>query len=313
MALLGLVGVVAVRQNKKYDAPLPDLHASRDPSVIERGRYLVYGPAHCADCHADKNQRRALEAGHEVPLTGGYEFNLPVGTFRTPNITPDKKTGIGRYTDPELARMLRYGVRPDGTAVLPFMPFANLSDEDLTAIISFLRAQKPIEHDVVTQEPNALGYVVKAFVLEPNQPTEPIRKSVKPEPTPAYGKYLAHSVANCVGCHTKVDLRTAKFDGPLFGGGAEHPSLTNPAETFTTPNLTPHERWGWIYGWPEDTFVMRMQGGRVHQGSPMPWAAFKRMSQDDLRAIYRYLQTVPKAEGGPDPKDRGAVMRVSVR
>ena len=121
----------------------PDIHASADPAVIERGRYLVRGAAHCADCHTAPEQRAALEAGKDVPLSGGNEFNLPVGVFRVPNITPDVETGIGRYTDPQLARMLRHGVRPNGKMVLPFMPFADLSDEDLTAVISYLRAQPP--------------------------------------------------------------------------------------------------------------------------------------------------------------------------
>ena len=307
----GLALSTAALQHKQFDAPTLKLHSSKDPQIIERGRYLAHGPAHCADCHTPAGERAAIEAGRQVPMSGGFEFHLPVGTFRTPNITPDVKTGIGRYTDPELARMLRYGVRPDGTAMLPFMPFANLSDEDLTALISFLRAQQPVEHAVRTQEPNALGYVMKAFVVAPRGPTEPIRPQVTPEPTAAYGRYLAHSVANCVGCHTKTDLRTGKVDGPLFGGGSALPSHINSSETFVPPNLTPDPRWGWINGWSESAFVARLRAGRVHQGSPMPWAAFQRMTEDDLRAIYRYLQSVPRAEGGPDPKDRNAVMIVS--
>jgi mono/diheme cytochrome c family protein len=92
--LLATVAVLtAVRVNRKIDAPYPDVHASRDPAVIERGRYLVRGAAHCADCHGAPEQRAALEGGQDVPLTGGFEFHLPVGTFRVPNITPDPETG----------------------------------------------------------------------------------------------------------------------------------------------------------------------------------------------------------------------------
>src|SRR5262245_33540875 len=76
-------------QPRRFPAPLPDIHASRDPAVIERGRYLVRGAGHCADCHSAPEQHAALEAGADVPLTGGFEFRLPVGVIRVPNITPD--------------------------------------------------------------------------------------------------------------------------------------------------------------------------------------------------------------------------------
>jgi hypothetical protein len=115
-----------------------------------------------------------------------------------------------------------------------------------------------------------------------------------------------------VGCHTKVDLRTGAFAGPKFAGGAEMESLSDPEQRFITPNLTPDPRWGWLEGWTEDAFVQRIHSGRVHAGSPMPWQAFQHMSDDDLRAIFRYLQTVPAAPGGPDPVKR-EVIAVSAR
>src|SRR6185295_16326108 len=112
--------------------------------------------------------------------------------------------------------------KPDGHAALPFMPYANLADDDLTAIISYLRAQKPVRHAVPEHDINQLGRVVQAFVLEPKGPTATPPKSVPPEPTAAYGKYITHNIGNCVMCHTQLDFRTGKFTGPLFGGGAEH-------------------------------------------------------------------------------------------
>jgi len=78
----GVAVLTAVRLDRKLDAPYPAVQASRDPAVIERGRYLVRGAAHCADCHGAPDQRAALEAGQDVPLSGGFEFHLPVGTFR---------------------------------------------------------------------------------------------------------------------------------------------------------------------------------------------------------------------------------------
>ena len=304
----GFVALTGARQNRTFEAPRVDIHASTDPAVIERGRYLVMGPAHCADCHSSPEQRAVLEQGSEVPLIGGNAFHLPVGTFNVPNITPDPRNGIGRYKDEDIARILRYGVRPDGQGVLPFMPFADLSDEDLRAVISYLRSRPAVSHDVPAHELNTAGRVVKAWVLEPKSPSGPVPVSVQPEPTPAYGKYLAHNVANCVGCHTKFDMRTGKMAGPLMGGGAEHPSADDPKKVFVTPNLTPDPTWGWITDWSEEMFVARLKVGKVHAGSPMPWHAYKRMSDDDLRALYRYFRTLPPVAGGPDPSNRETVI-----
>ncbi len=312
LAIVGLVGgfvaLTAARQDRTFDAPTVDIHASTDPAVIERGKYLVRGPAHCADCHSSPEQRAAVDRGEDVALTGGFAFELPIGNFYVPNITPDPTNGIGRYKDEEIARMLRYGVRPDGHGMLPFMPFADLADEDLRAIISYLRSQPAVSHEVPAHTVTTGGRLVKAWILEPKSPSGPIPASVKPEPTAAYGKYLANNVANCVGCHTKYDMRTAQPDGPLFGGGAIHDAMDGSGKQFVAPNLTPDPTWGWITDWSEEMFVARMKVGRVHNGSPMPWQAFKRMSDDDLRALYRYFRTLPPSAGGPDPSDRETVV-----
>jgi mono/diheme cytochrome c family protein len=300
------MGVTSVRADRTVDAPYPNIHASPDPAVIERGRYLVEGPAHCGECHGAVDPPAASKLGR--PLIGGMEFKLPVGTFRVPNITPDVETGIGAIKDEALARVIRYGVKPDGHGALPFMPYADLCDDDLTAIISYLRSQKPVKHVVPEHDINALGRIVQAFVLEPKGPSGTPKKSFAPEATPEYGEYLTHTVGNCVMCHTQVDVRTGAFAGPKFGGGAEHDAFDDSKKKFITPNLTPDPRWGWLEAWSEDAFVARFKGGRVHADSPMPWEAFQRMTETDLRAIYRYLQTVPPAQTGPDPKQRQVVM-----
>jgi mono/diheme cytochrome c family protein len=298
--IAGLAVAVLARENRTFDVPAVATHVSQDPAVIARGRYLAFGPAHCVECHGAPDHRDDA-ARDRIPLTGGVEMRLPVGTFRPPNITPDVETGIGRYSDEDLARILRHGVRPDGRAVLPFMAFGDIAEDDLDAIISFLRAQQPVHHVVKPSEANVLGRVVKAFLISPKGPTMAVRKSVPPAPTPEYGDYLTHSVANCVGCHTKMDMRTGKAIGAPFAGGME-------IDGFVTPNLTPDPRWGWIASWPEEVFVARIHLGRQRAGSPMPWDGFRGMSDDDLRAIFRYLRTVPAAPGGPDPSKTDAVV-----
>lgn len=284
--LTGIAGITASRQHVKYEAPYPGIHASKDTAVIAKGKHLVYSIAHCNACHNKENTESLLETGEDIPLTGGFVFDLPVGKIYSRNITPDKETGIGKYTDGEIARMLRYGVRPDGTAAFDFMPFHNLSDEDLTAIISYLRAQKPVRNEVPANKLNLLGNVVNAFMVKPVGPSEEILPSVKPDSTASYGRYLVTNVANCSGCHTTRDI-SGSFTGSLLAGG----KLEENGITFLPPNLTPHPE-SRIYGWTQDMFINRFRMGRAIKNSPMPWNNFKHMSDLELKAIYKYLQTV---------------------
>lgn len=286
--------VVAVfaRHDRTFDAPYPKITASTDSAVIARGKHIVTGPGHCTGCHfAPEDMQKAI-AGEEVELKGGFEFKLPFGIIRTRNITPDNETGIGKLTDQEIARTLRYGVFPNGNAVFDFMPFHDLSDEDLTAVISYLRSQKPVRNELVHREINFMGKAVMAFLIEPVGPKKEPPYRVVPDTTSAYGKYIAHSIANCVGCHTNRDLMTGAFIGPDFAGGFSMPSDEKPELTFTTPNLTPDPETGKIYNWTEDVFVHRFRQGVQIAGTPMPWGAFKKMSDLELKAIYRYLRNV---------------------
>jgi mono/diheme cytochrome c family protein len=281
--ILGITLTVMGRQNIKYDRPYPTITASADSSVIIRGKHLVFGAAHCADCHSKTNADSLLKLGQDVPLTGGMVFDLPVGKIYAKNITPDKETGIGNYTDAEIARALRYGVHPDGRVVFDFMPFHNMTDEDMTAVISFLRAQKPINNKVPDHDLNVLGKAVKAFMIKPVGPDGEVAKQISPDSSAAYGKYLANNVANCSGCHTVRDL-SGTFTGEPFAGG-------NEIEGFITPNITPDST-SRIFGWSQQNFIDRFRMGKLQPKSPMPWQSFGRMTDEELKAIYSYLRTV---------------------
>jgi mono/diheme cytochrome c family protein len=209
---------------------------------------------------------------------------MPIAKIYTKNITPDSATGIGRFSDPEIARALRYGVHPEGTAIFDFMPFHNMSDDDLTAVISFLRSQKPVVNKIPDNTYTVMGRVVKAFLIKPVGPSGDVPESVTPDTTANYGKYLAMSVANCSGCHTKRDLMTGAFTGEYFAGGME-------IDGFITPNLTPDPD-GRIYNWSKKNFIDRFRMGKLIPKSPMPWNSFKRMNDDELTAIYNYLKSL---------------------
>lgn len=119
LAIASVFIYVSLTWDKKYpDWPAPTLKTSTDSAVIARGRYLVLGPAHCNSCHVSSIQDlEDSDKGMPIPLKGGVGLPMgPLGTIYTRNLTPDKNTGIGRYTDDQIFRMMRHGIRPDGTA-----------------------------------------------------------------------------------------------------------------------------------------------------------------------------------------------------
>lgn len=294
--ILLLVLYILIFWNKTYDRPYPDIHASTDSSVIARGKYIVFGPGHCADCHA-MQRIKDVEAGMEVPLTGGFVFNIPPGKVVVKNITPDKETGIGNYTDGELARVLRYSVDKEGHAIPGFMECMDLSNEDLTAIISYLRSRPAVKTNNPKTSWNFLGKFVYAFgMIHPSEPSATPPNSVSPDTTAAYGKYLTIAVATCRSCHTNRSLQTGAFIGPEYAGGFHMEDDKNPGTFYVSRNITPDPKTGWIYHWTETQFIERFHLGRVLPNSPMPWAGFKQFSDNDLRAIWNYLHTIKPVE-----------------
>jgi mono/diheme cytochrome c family protein len=299
LGVAALFITINVRWDRRFEAPYPALVAGTDSAVIARGRYLAYGPAHCAGCHVAPDADAALREGAFPPLSGGRTFDIPPGVFRVPNLTPDAETGIGRRTDGELARMLRYGVRADGRAAVPFMEFQGLSDADIVALLSFLRSQAPVSNAVPDHDLTTLGKAVLSFMIKPVSPaTQP--PAVSPSgPTLETGDYLVSAVAACAGCHSERSMVDGHFTGPRLAGGTPMELEGASGGTVAPPNLTPDPRTGRIATWTEQDFVERFRAGERVPGSPMPWRMFARMSDDDLRAIYMYLHSVPPVEHEP--------------
>ncbi len=301
IVILIFAGVVASKQNQKFDAPYPEIHASTDSSVIAKGKYLFYGPAHCMDCHSNRADYPGIEKITEIPPSGGMLFDLPIGPIYTPNISSHPVTGIGSLTDAQVARTLRYGVGSDGRALLDFMPFHDMSDADLTAIISFVRTIPAVDKKVPRIEYNLLGKVISAFLIKPVGPTGVVPKDVKPEVSIAYGKYLTNSVANCIGCHTNRDMMTGDKIGEDFGGGLKLEAIGNLKKSYVARNLTPDKDYGHIKDWSEEQFVNRFHAGKLFEDSPMPWESFKQFSDSDLKAIYVYLQNLKPVHNDAGP------------
>jgi mono/diheme cytochrome c family protein len=297
----GLVVSVLLRQNRKFEAPFPEIAASQDSAIIAKGKYLFYGPANCMDCHAAPEDLEKVEKGVATIPKGGRTWHLPVGILRIPNISSDPETGLGKRSDQEIARSLRYGVAADGHALFDFMPFHNTSDADLQAIISFLRTLPAEKNAVSTFEPNTLGMVLNAFVFKPVGPDGPVLKEVQADSGIGYGKYLATSVANCRGCHTNRDLKTGAFVGPEYAGGFAMPVDGKDGEFVVTCNLTPDPETGRMADWTEERFIQRFREGKKIPQSHMPWGPFRSFSDRDLKAIFSFLKSLDpvKNETGP--------------
>lgn len=302
---LVLVVVIQVRSRRRFDAPLPNITASRDPAVIARGEYIVQGPAHCTACHVPRAEFFAMRQGQRLVPRGGFVWDLPFGTFVSPNITSDRETGVGQWSDAEIARAVRHGVARDGH-LLPFMSFAlgPWSDEDLTAIVSYLRSIAPVRNAIIPESPNLIGRALVAFVFRPARIGAPVPTAPPRGPTPEYGRYLA-SGAVCEGCHTRYDQTTFAQLGPSFGGGSAEPSEDDPAFELCPPNIT-RDATGVLANMNEQGFIARIRAGRRYHDSHMPWENFNNMTDDDLRAIYRYLQTVPPVHNVTGPARRRA-------
>lgn len=316
LIIAGLYLYVESSWDKKYDWPGPPLKSSTDSAVIAKGKYLVNGPAHCVSCHVSNfGDMMAADSGKVVQLKGGIKFPMgPLGNLFTRNLTPDKKTGLGRYTDEQIFRMMRHGIRPDGMASIPLlMPFWKMADDDQIAIVSYLRSLDPVEHEVPEPQWTFLGKVVRTFssTFKPiEKPDAPV-KAPPMAPTIERGRYLAMYVGNCVGCHTERDMTTYEAIGPEFAGGMEFEPWTelhkylkmDTTLWIRTPNITPYAKGAFAkFKTPAD-FIKRARRGRMIAISPMDWGPVSRMSDEDLTAIWKYLNSLR-----PVKKDIGEII-----
>jgi cytochrome c553 len=288
--LLLLVLALTTWSCRHAQIPLPTLPQSLSadsPALVARGQSIVRDASVCGGCHA------ASERDPDGPLSGGREFHdWRIGTARASNLTPDNETGLGTWSDAEIVRALRNGQRKDGRLIAPVMPYEwlhEMSDEDAFAVARYLKSQPPVHNDV-RQSPN-FWFRLGSLFLGPKPAfaaSAPARGA-----TAEYGGYLSQHVGLCADCHTQ---RTGLMQKPdksrLFAG------MTKPPNGFPAnpSNLTPDPQTG-IGKWSEADFIQTIRTGvtpdGVHLHPFMPWQQNRRMSDDDLRAIYRYLRTLP--------------------
>jgi len=263
--------------------------ASQDPAVLERGRYLVETAAFCGVCHTTRGAEGRLLPGME--LAGGRV--LAERGFRAvaPNITPDPETGIGRWSDAEVAAAIRNGRRPDGSLIGPPMPvelYRGISDRDLGAMVAYLRTVPPVRHAVVERSTYA----------DPLTPYGPPVTSV-PDPAPndpvARGAYLAGPVAHCMDCHTPP-LPGEHRDWSRMGAGGV--PFEGPWGVAVARNITPSEQHG-IGSWTDEQIIVAVTKGISADGRrlvpPMGGRApiWAKLTQGDLHDLVAYLRSLP--------------------
>ena len=260
-----------------------EMQFERTPERLARGEYLANAVTNCVLCHSERDWSAPGAppvAGRE--LAGSILREENGHRMVAPNLTPDMETGAGSWTDAVLARAIREGVGHDGrnlSGPMWWWSFRSLSDEDVASLVVYLRSVPAIHNPL---PPRRIPPEFEQQLAEEVWPLDgPVPQSDLTDPFQR-GKYLIE-IADCAGCHSAGE---GSRNPGLFGGGNQV------TETLHTANLTPDP--SGIGGWNEEVFVQVMRTGRGGALSPsMPWATHRHMTDEDLRAIYRALQSVP--------------------
>ncbi len=261
-------------------------------SIVERGEYLAKA-ADCMVCHT-------TQGGKEY--AGGLGFKLPFGTLYSTNITPDKETGIGNYSDQDFLNAVQRGKRHDGARLYPAMPYASytyMTDADALAIKAYLFSLPPAR---AAAPANTLafpfnqrwGMIFWSALFNPNTRYMP---DTSKSPEWNRGAYLVEALAHCGECHTPRNLAFALDNRKKFGGAV--------TAGWRAYNISSDKATG-IGGWSDDDVASYLSTGHAKghgtASGPMGEAvdhSLSRMAPEDIRAIVTYLRSVP-ATASPD-------------
>jgi hypothetical protein len=284
-------------------APLAGAKPVRQGSdPVARGKYLTT-IAGCIDCHSPLGPDG--KADFTQAFAGGQLFDLgPLGKLFTKNLTPDKETGLGNWTDDEIKIAIRTGVEKDGTHLFPVMPyiiFNNIADADVDAIVAYLRTVPAISNKVPERQLN---------VPVESLPNIPLRTGiVAPDPsnTAARGKYLLTAVIACTDCHTPVDPNSGAPIMEKYLAGSQ--PYEGPWGTIYGGNITPDKQTG-IGSWTDDEIKRVLRQGVLPESQKyrrvvlMPWNLWAGLTDQDTTAIVYYLRNDVKPVSNlvPAPK-----------
>jgi mono/diheme cytochrome c family protein len=260
------------------------------PQRLERGRYIFNSSSACVDCHSahdttlpDHPVVASMQgAGQVMPFD-----DLP-GRVVAPNLTPDRETGTGNWSDDQLARAIREGIGHDGRALFPMMPYENykhMADEDLASVIVYIRSLPPIRHELPKTE---IVFPVKYLMRSAPQPVTAPVSAPNPANRVLWGAYLV-TVASCKDCHTPME-KGQPLAGLDFAGGH---TFSGAWGKTVSANITPDAS-GIAY-YDEALFIQVLRTGYVKArklDALMPVEQYKGLSDEDLKAIFAYLRTL---------------------
>jgi mono/diheme cytochrome c family protein len=252
-------------------------------TAVERGRYLVETIAGCGNCHTPKGPNGPLPG---KALAGGFVVEAPPFTAVTSNITPDRETGIGRWTDKQLVVAIREGRRPDGSLIGPPMPFEfyrRLADADVKAIVAYLRTVPPVRNAVAKSQyriPLPAAYGPPIGAVSPPSASDKV----------AYGGYLAGPVGHCLECHTPMGA-DGRRDMTRAGAGGE--PFDGPWGVSVAANITPAA----LGNWTDAEIERAIRKGISRDGHklfpPMGYAYYDGISASDMTALIAFLRSLP--------------------
>jgi mono/diheme cytochrome c family protein len=260
---------------------------------LARGKYLVEGPLHCFLCHTEHDFSQPEYPTIAAKKGAGWVMPIPeLNNIAARNITPDKETGLGDWTDDEIARAIREGVRKDGTALFPVMPyleFAKLDDEDVKSIVVYLRTLTPVRNVVpVRSLPGPLEWIVNTIPvpLTTPQPSHPSSTAVE------RGAYLV-PLAGCPACHTPaIDGEPAEALTLAGGGVFDDPGQGGKKVFSANITFDPSGIQHYDASMLRETLRTGRMGGRL-LNHIMPFESFKNLTDEDIDDIFAYLKSQP--------------------
>lgn len=258
---------------------------------VERGAYLVNAVMACDGCHTPRGKTGFIM---ERRFSGGSQvWDTPAYTVRGTNITPDRETGIGAWSDDEIKRAITDGTHRLGRPMAQQMPFPFykiLTPRDLDAIVAYLRSIPPLRNEV----PSPAYKAAMSVDLVPNA-VKPFTEADLGVPVKR-GFYLA-TIAHCMECHGRKPDGTQDYTNSWGKGGY---LFKGPWGSAVVPNITSHPKSG-IGAWTDEEIKRSLTHGVSRDGRAFkqPMARqdyFKRMTEQDLDAIVAWMRTIPPLE-----------------
>jgi mono/diheme cytochrome c family protein len=292
LAVVLALGAFAAWRLYNRDPEIRAADATPTPELVARGEYLVKA-ADCAACHSVAGRK---------PFAGGLAFHLPFGTIYSTNITPDKETGIGSWSDDDFVRALHEGVAKDGSHLYPAFPYTSytgLSREDAVAMKAYLFTVTPVN---MPARPNELTFPFnQRWTLAFWNFAFLDQRRFRPDPTATdaqnRGAYLATALGHCGECHTPRNAGFAMETGRQFGGAL--------LQGWHAYNITTDQAYG-IGGWSDEQIADYLRyghaSGRGSAAGPMAEAvadSLQYLSPEDTQAMVAYLRRVEPQSGSP--------------